>query len=90
MPYNPIPASAIPEAIANTPPSPMRPSPAVSDPTPTASLADQEVAFWRGFIEWWARERDGAVPARAWDALLLAEEKRRARCPKPQAPSRIQ
>jgi hypothetical protein len=36
---------------------------------------DEEVAFWRGFIEWWIRDRDDPVPPRAWEALALAEEK---------------
>ena len=39
-------------------------------------LPDEEVAFWRGFIEWWAREREGPVPPRAWEALACAERKR--------------
>ena len=26
---------------------------------------DEEVAFWRGFIAWWAREKTTPVPARA-------------------------
>lgn len=45
--------------------------------------ADEEVAFWRRFIEWWAREKEGPVPTRAWEALNLAEEKREliSRCP---------
>jgi hypothetical protein len=36
---------------------------------------DEEVAFWRGFIEWWAREKDEPVPPRAWEALDYAERK---------------
>ena len=36
---------------------------------------DDEVDFWRGFIEWWARERDGPVPQRAWAALSDAEDR---------------
>jgi len=39
------------------------------------SLGEEEVAFWRGFIEWWARERDNPVPPRAWEALNAAENK---------------
>lgn len=38
-----------------------------------AAPPDDEVAFWQGFIEWWARERRGPVPARAWQALALAQ-----------------
>jgi hypothetical protein len=37
--------------------------------------ADEQVAFWRGFIEWWVREKDGPVPSRAWEALACAELK---------------
>jgi hypothetical protein len=38
---------------------------------------DDETAFWRGFITWWAREKAAPVPARAWEALVYAECKRR-------------
>jgi hypothetical protein len=38
---------------------------------------DEEVAFWRGFIEWWARERDGPAPPRAWEALDHANREAR-------------
>jgi hypothetical protein len=38
--------------------------------------ADEEVTFWRGFIEWWAREKDEPVPPRAWEALACAEDTR--------------
>jgi len=34
---------------------------------------DDEVAFWRGFIAWWMREKAAPVPPRAWKALALAE-----------------
>jgi hypothetical protein len=43
---------------------------------PAEDLVDDEVAFWRGFIAWWVREREGPVPSRAWDALAWAEWKR--------------
>jgi hypothetical protein len=33
---------------------------------------DDEVAFWRGFITWWAREKSEPVPTRAWEALERA------------------
>ena len=33
---------------------------------------DDEVAFWRGFIAWWMREKAAPVPPRAWEALALA------------------
>lgn len=46
----------------------------------TESLAEEEIAFWRGFVEWWVRERDGPVPTRAWEALTAAESRRR-NCP---------
>lgn len=36
----------------------------------------EEVAFWRGFIEWWAREERAPVPSQAWAALAQAERKR--------------
>lgn len=36
----------------------------------------EEVAFWRGFIVWWVREKDAPVPRRAWEALARAEGKR--------------
>jgi hypothetical protein len=48
----------------------------VSDTEPAIALLDEEVTFWRGFIAWWAREREGPVPKRAWDALSRAEAKR--------------
>ena len=48
--------------MRNTPSSEARPDP-----------PDEEVAFWRGFIEWWAREYRERVPERAWAALALAE-----------------
>jgi hypothetical protein len=41
-----------------------------------AEEASDEIAFWRGFIEWWAREKQEPVPPRAWEALACAEEKR--------------
>jgi len=37
---------------------------------------DEEVAFWQGFITWWAQEKPEPVPARAWAALAHAERKR--------------
>ena len=36
---------------------------------------DEEVAFWRGFIAWWAREKATPVPARAWEALKRAQRR---------------
>jgi hypothetical protein len=48
----------------------------VSDDSPVSSLADEEVAFSRGFIEWWSREKEEPVPPRAWEALACAERKR--------------
>ena len=46
------------------------------------AAVEEEVAFWRGFIEWWARERDDPVPPRAWEALGHADRKARPlRCP---------
>ena len=48
----------------------------MSDDSSFGSLGDEEVAFWRGFIQWWARETDGPVPSRAWEALACAEDKR--------------
>jgi hypothetical protein len=38
---------------------------------------DDEVAFWRGFIAWWMREKAAPVPPRAWNALALAEARPR-------------
>jgi hypothetical protein len=43
--------------------------------TPSIDPADDEVAFWRGFIVWWAGEEQEPVPARAWEALANAEMK---------------
>jgi hypothetical protein len=37
--------------------------------------ADDEVAFWRGFITWWARVKTEPVPMRAWQALALAQRR---------------
>jgi hypothetical protein len=37
--------------------------------------ADDEVAFWRGFITWWARVKTEPVPPRAWEALALAQRR---------------
>jgi hypothetical protein len=48
-----------------------------------AASPDDEVAFWQGFIEWWARERRGPVPARAWQALALAQARVKARQQRP-------
>ena len=39
------------------------------------ATVEEEVAFWRGFIVWWARERSGPVPPRAWEALDHANRK---------------
>lgn len=50
--------------MRNTPSSEARPDP-----------PDEEVAFWRGFIEWWARQNEEPVPERAWAALNDAEER---------------
>jgi len=36
---------------------------------------DEEVAFWRGFIAWWAREKATPAPARAWEALKRAQRR---------------
>ena len=47
--------------------------PTTVSPSP-AEVASDEVAFWRGFIEWWVREREGPVPPKAWDALAAAEQ----------------
>jgi hypothetical protein len=47
-----------------------------SAPRSNANLIEEEIAFWRGFIEWWARDREDPVPARAWEALAYAERKR--------------
>lgn len=48
----------------------------MNDDLITRSPADEEVTFWRGFIEWWVREKGEPVPPRAWEALACAEEKR--------------
>jgi hypothetical protein len=40
---------------------------------------DDEIEFWRGFIIWWVREKAAPVPARAWEALALAERRNGAR-----------
>lgn len=48
--------------------------------------ADDEAAFWRGFIEWWVREREGPIPARVWDALRQAESRRGTPGAAPAAP----
>ena len=40
-------------------------------------MADDEVAFWRGFIAWWMRERAAPVPTRAREALARAEQRQR-------------
>ena len=45
----------------------------MSDDSPVSSLTGEEVAFWRGFIEWWSREKEEPVPTRAWAALSHAE-----------------
>jgi hypothetical protein len=47
---------------------------AVIDDSSEPAPAEEEVAFWRGFIEWWARERREPVPPRAWEALARAEQ----------------
>ena len=47
-----------------------------SDDPNAGGLIDEEVAFWRGFVEWWAREKQEPVSSRAWEALARAEEKR--------------
>lgn len=39
------------------------------------SNISEEISFWRGFIQWWAREKDEPVPHRAWEALAYAEAK---------------
>jgi hypothetical protein len=45
------------------------------DVHPSDDDPSDEVAFWRGFIAWWAREKDEPIPARAWAALTHAEQK---------------
>ena len=40
-----------------------------------ADMADEEVAFWRGFIIWWAQAQAEPVPERAWAALALAQRR---------------
>ena len=52
-----------------------RSSPFMDVDQSACAAVDEEVAFWRGFIEWWARERDGSVPPRAWEALDHANRK---------------
>jgi hypothetical protein len=44
---------------------------------PDVETVDEEVAFWRSFISWWAREKEEPVPPRAWEALDFAEQKQR-------------
>jgi hypothetical protein len=36
---------------------------------------DDEIAFWRGFITWWACQKGTPVPARAWEALEFAQHR---------------
>jgi hypothetical protein len=36
---------------------------------------DDEVAFWRCFIVWWAREKLEPIPPRAWEALEVAQRR---------------
>ncbi|WP_296901082.1 hypothetical protein [Thiohalocapsa sp.] len=36
---------------------------------------NDEVAFWRGFITWWARVKTEPVPPRAWEALAFAQRR---------------
>jgi hypothetical protein len=45
----------------------------MADPVAADRAPTEEVAFWRGFIVWWAREKAGPVPSRAWQALARAE-----------------
>lgn len=52
--------------------------PAVIEHRSGPGQADAEIAFWRGFIAWWEREKDLPVPPRAWDALALARAKAEA------------
>lgn len=52
--------------------------PTRSDPLVNAVAADGEIAFWRGFIVWWSREKEGPVPLRAWEALGYSEAKHKA------------
>lgn len=40
-----------------------------------ADMADDEIAFWRGFITWWAQEKADPVPTRAWEALERAQRR---------------
>lgn len=41
--------------------------------------ADDEVAFWRGFIDWWQAKEGRPATARMRDALAYAEAKQQAR-----------
>jgi hypothetical protein len=36
---------------------------------------DDEAVFWRNFITWWAQDKTEPVPARAWEALELAQRR---------------
>ena len=48
----------------------------MSEPKDALCLADEEVAFWRGFIAWWeAKEGKPATP-RMREALAYAQYKR--------------
>ena len=40
------------------------------------SLADEEVAFWQGFIEWWEAKEGRPATPRMLEALAYAESKR--------------
>jgi hypothetical protein len=46
-------------------------------------LVEEEVAFWRGFIHRWAREKDEPAPPRAWEALFYAERKQERQAAEP-------
>jgi len=39
------------------------------------TVLSDEVAFWRGFITWWAQAKSEPVPARAWAALERAQRR---------------
>jgi len=47
----------------------------MSDGHAPDGLAEEELAFWREFIAWWARKKDTPVPVRAWEALARAERR---------------
>jgi len=58
-----------------------RPPPDLRNTVPVCLSSEEtspvagEVAFWRGFIAWWAREHSEPVSDRAWAALERAESR---------------